>query len=108
MEINSLVIHLPPQTDVGRSVASLLVDRQTRCLSAHTVDFYASELRYLQACPARRGSGSVQDKAADLLQQYLCWRRLSNSVSNVSSVSASTSCWLAAGIPQPAMPLTNR
>ncbi len=67
----SLLIRLLPQTDLGRSVASFLVDRQARGLSPHTVDFYASELHYLQAYLEKRGIPSMQDTSADLLRRYL-------------------------------------
>jgi site-specific recombinase XerD len=52
-------------------VASFLVDRQARGLSPHTVDFYASELHYLQAYLEKRGTPSMQDTSADLLRRYL-------------------------------------
>jgi hypothetical protein len=64
----SLLIRILPQTDLGRSVASFLVDRQARGLSPHTVDYYSSELCYVQAYPEKRGLRSVQDASADLLR----------------------------------------
>jgi hypothetical protein len=56
----SLLIRIPPQSDLGRSVASFLVDRQARGLSPHTVDSYASKLHSLQAYREKRGIPSVQ------------------------------------------------
>jgi len=67
----SLLIRILPQTDLGRSVASFLADRQARGLSPHTVDFYAAELHYLQAYLEKRGISSVQDTSPDLLRRYL-------------------------------------
>jgi hypothetical protein len=66
-----LLILLLPQTDLGRSVASFLVDRKARGLSSHAVDSYPSELHYLQACLEKRGIPSVQDTGADLLRHCL-------------------------------------
>jgi hypothetical protein len=59
-----LLIRVLAQTDFGQSAGSLLVDRRARGLSPHTVDFYASELHYLQAYPERRRIRSVQDASA--------------------------------------------
>ena len=52
-------------------MAPFPVGRQARGLSPHTVDFYASERRYLQAYLETRGTRSVQDTSADRLRRYL-------------------------------------